>query len=154
MATKLTSTVKLTDKPHPLRNTTSMPPVLSRDKIPPIYFITPTYKRLTQKADLIRICQTLMLVPNLVWIVIEDDVRPSELVTNLLEHCSVKSVHLTEKTTSFVSRRQGGGGHRGVDQRNLGLKWIRDNVNELEGVVYFGDDDNTYDIRLFEEVYR
>ena len=149
-----TSTVKLTDKLHPFRNTTSLSPVLSRDNIPPIYFITPTYKRLTQKADLIRICQTLMLVPNLVWIVIEDDVTSSELVTNLLKHCSVKSVHLTEKTTSFVSSKQGGGGHRGVDQRNIGLKWIRDNVNKLEGVVYFGDDDNTYDIRLFEEVYR
>ena len=159
MTTKLTSTwsnstVKLTDKPHPLKNTTSVSTVLSRGKIPSIYFITPTYKRLTQKADLIRICQTLMLVPNIVWILIEDDVSSSELVTNLLEHCSVKSVHLTEKTTSFVSRKQGGGGHRGVDQRNLGLKWIHDNVNELEGVVYFGDDDNTYDIRLFEEVYR
>jgi hypothetical protein len=41
---------------------------------------------------------------------------------------------------------------RGVANRNLGLKWAIENVDE--GVVYFADDDNTYDIRLFEEVAR
>lgn len=43
---------------------------------------------------------------------------------------------------------------RGVEQRNLGLEWIRTHVNpnKTKGVVYFADDDNTYDVRLFEEV--
>ena len=39
---------------------------------------------------------------------------------------------------------------RGVSNRNRGLQWIR--ANATKGVVYFADDDNTYDIRLFEEV--
>lgn len=39
---------------------------------------------------------------------------------------------------------------RGVSNRNRGLKWIRDNA--VEGVLFFGDDDNTYDISIFEEV--
>lgn len=39
---------------------------------------------------------------------------------------------------------------KGVANRNRGLKWIRQNA--VEGVVYFADDDNTYDVRLFNEV--
>lgn len=39
---------------------------------------------------------------------------------------------------------------RGVSNRNRGLEWLRDNATD--GVFYFADDDNTYDIRLFEEV--
>lgn len=39
---------------------------------------------------------------------------------------------------------------RGVSNRNRGLEWLR--ANAKSGVFYFADDDNTYDIRLFEEV--
>lgn len=39
---------------------------------------------------------------------------------------------------------------KGVANRNRGLKWIRQNA--AEGVLYFADDDNTYDVRLFNEV--
>ena len=39
---------------------------------------------------------------------------------------------------------------RGVANRNAALDWVRGNCKT--GVVYFADDDNTYDIRLFEEV--
>ena len=44
---------------------------------------------------------------------------------------------------------------RGVDQRNAGLEWLRNNCHRLfncSGVVYFGDDDNKYDLRVFKEV--
>ena len=39
---------------------------------------------------------------------------------------------------------------RGVSNRNCGLEWLR--ANAKSGVFYFADDDNTYDIQLFEEV--
>lgn len=39
---------------------------------------------------------------------------------------------------------------RGVSNRNLGLEWIR--ANASEGVLYFADDDNTYDLDIFDEV--
>jgi len=39
---------------------------------------------------------------------------------------------------------------RGVANRNAALGWLRNNAKS--GVLYFADDDNTYDIRLFEEV--
>ncbi len=39
---------------------------------------------------------------------------------------------------------------KGVSNRNRGLEWILKNAKD-EGVVYFADDDNTYDLRLFWE---
>lgn len=39
-------------------------------------------------------------------------------------------------------------------QRNAGLKWLRKNSSNANrnGVVYFADDDNAYDLKLFEEI--
>jgi len=50
--------------------------------------------------------------------------------------------------------------NRGVEQRNLALDWLRNAAaagtlpqqKTGGGVVYFGDDDNTYDLEIFEEV--
>ena len=39
---------------------------------------------------------------------------------------------------------------RGVSNRRAAIQWIRSNVQS--GVLYFGDDDNTYDLRLFDEI--
>ena len=45
---------------------------------------------------------------------------------------------------------------KGVSNRNAALKWIYQHVMSEgggnSGALYFADDDNTYDIRLFEEV--
>ena len=131
-----------------------------------VFMITPTYARSTQKADLTRLCQTIMNIDNLCWIVIEDADEMSPLVTRLLERCKVWSVQLAVKTpppppskrskrrrrkkNKIIARNRGG------EQRNAGLKWLRNNyeVGEVNGVVYFGDDDNTYDFRVFHEVYQ
>lgn len=39
---------------------------------------------------------------------------------------------------------------RGVSNRNRGLEWIRKNATE--GVFYFADDDNTYDLEIFNQM--
>lgn len=39
---------------------------------------------------------------------------------------------------------------RGVSNRNRGLQWIR--ANATEGVLYFADDDNTYNLEIFEQM--
>ena len=121
-----------------------------------IYAITPTYARPTQRVDLTSICHTLMNVPQITWIVVEDAVNKTQAVTNLLAKCkSVTSVHLAVKSppTKLKARQLA---PRGVSQRNTGLKWIREscsNVTEkCRGVVYLMDDDNKYDLRLFQEV--
>lgn len=47
---------------------------------------------------------------------------------------------------------------RGVEQRNEGLRWLREDRrvqpggDSQLGVVYFADDDNTYSLKIFEEV--
>lgn len=74
-------------------------------------------------------------------------------------HCvtllQVKSVHLNVKTSRVYRALRS----RGVEQRNTGLDWIRTHCVTpktkpecLRGVLYFMDDDNKYDLRLFEEV--
>ena len=123
-----------------------------------IFVITPTYKRPTQKVDLISMCHTLMNVPNVVWIIIEDAPKPTQLVTNLLQRCRVKTVHLIATTSAAYkvdkSKDKALKKNRGVDQRNAGLTWLREHysVENCSGVVYFGDDNNKFDLRLFDEV--
>uniref|UniRef100_A0A672HAB7 Galactosylgalactosylxylosylprotein 3-beta-glucuronosyltransferase n=1 Tax=Salarias fasciatus TaxID=181472 RepID=A0A672HAB7_SALFA len=58
------------------------------DSLPTIYAITPTYKRLVQKADLTRMSNTLLHVANLHWIVVED----SENKTSLMRYTKKVSV--------------------------------------------------------------
>lgn len=67
--------------------------------LPTIFMITPTYARWTQKADLTRLCQTLMHVKKLHWIIVEDSDHKTKLVTNFLHHCAVSSTQLNARTT-------------------------------------------------------
>lgn len=74
---------------------------LENSNIPTIYAITPTYWRLVQKAELTRISQTLMLVPNVHWIVIEDSETKTDLVRNLILDSKLIVTHLNAKTPPF-----------------------------------------------------
>ncbi|RWS24128.1 glucuronosyltransferase sqv-8-like protein [Leptotrombidium deliense] len=118
---------------------------------PVVYVITPTYTRPTQMADLTRFAQTLMLVKNILWIVVEDSQKINPQIDELLNRTGIASVHLLgPRPVTHRDKRSG----RGVSNRIKGLKWIRDNVADVdkEGVIYFADDDNTYDIRIFDEM--
>ena len=42
---------------------------------------------------------------------------------------------------------------RGVSNRLAGLQWIAD-FGDPNGVIFFLDDDNTFDIRLFDEIRK
>ncbi|XP_064382105.1 galactosylgalactosylxylosylprotein 3-beta-glucuronosyltransferase I-like isoform X2 [Halichondria panicea] len=136
--------------------TTSQPSVRS------IFAITPTYARYTQKVDLTSLCQMAMHVQNLVWIIVEDSSEKTDLVADLLDRCKVTSVHLNVRTPPSYRPRPGADRYkemysRGVKQRNLGLGWIRKHcsiVKNCTGAVYFMDDDNKYDLRLFEEIRK
>ncbi|KAJ1108730.1 hypothetical protein NDU88_006100 [Pleurodeles waltl] len=124
--------------------------------LPTIYIITPTFARLVQKAELIRLSQTLLHVKNLHWIVVEDAAAKTPLVSDLLAHGGIKYTHLQVETPKDFKLKESDPNWlkpRGVEQRNLGLQWLREN-RELseEGVVYFADDDNTYSLKLFDEM--
>nr|XP_008530390.1 PREDICTED: galactosylgalactosylxylosylprotein 3-beta-glucuronosyltransferase 3 isoform X2 [Equus przewalskii] len=105
------------------------------EALPTIYVVTPTYARLVQKAELVRLSQTLSLVPRLHWLLAQ---------------------RLREGEPGWVRPR-------GVEQRNRALDWLRGGGGAVggekdppppgtRGVVYFADDDNTYSRELFEEM--
>ncbi|VDK44567.1 unnamed protein product [Anisakis simplex] len=133
-----------------------LPLAESRRNLPMIYFITPTYYRPTQKADLTRLAQTLANVPNLYWIVVEDAETKSNTVAAILERTHLPCTHLNALTPASMKLNDTDPNWklpRGVLQRNAALNWLRVNFGTLKrGVVYFGDDDNTYDWRLFDEM--
>uniref|UniRef100_A0A0N4ZWN8 Galactosylgalactosylxylosylprotein 3-beta-glucuronosyltransferase n=1 Tax=Parastrongyloides trichosuri TaxID=131310 RepID=A0A0N4ZWN8_PARTI len=121
-----------------------------------IIFITPTYKRFTQKADLVRLSQTLINVPNILWIVVEDADEKNENIYKFLNNSAIPFAHLCSKTPENKKLHENDPNWliaRGVKQRNEALKWIRVNlINHKNAVIYFGDDDNTYDLKLFNEM--
>ncbi|RMB90532.1 hypothetical protein DUI87_33133 [Hirundo rustica rustica] len=116
----------------------------------------PDHPRPVQKAELVRLSQTLLHVPALHWVVVEDAPAPSALVGGVLAASGVSFTHLSAENPPDL---RGGPGApswlfpRGAEQRNRALRWLRDTRGRDEpGVVYFADDDNTYSLRLFEEV--
>ena len=128
-----------------------------QEEFPTIYAITPTYTRLTQKADLTRLSQTFLHIPKFRWIVVEDSNEKTGLVARFLSNCGVTYTHLATKTRQNLQRKGDDPRWlkaRGVDQRNLGLQWVREHYDKTRqrGVVYFADDDNTYDVQIFKQV--
>ena len=124
--------------------------------IPTIYVITPTHTRPVQKAELTRLGQTFHHVRNLHWIVVEDAESQTLLVKNFLADCGMRYTQLNIKTTDEYKLKENEPSWRkprGVEQRNIAIDWILQNVpKDEEGVLYFADDDNTYSLKLFEEV--
>ncbi|XP_067682680.1 galactosylgalactosylxylosylprotein 3-beta-glucuronosyltransferase 2-like [Haliotis asinina] len=118
--------------------------------MPVIYAITPTYRRTVQKAELTRLSQTFLHLPNFHWIVIEDSSSKTKLVTNFLSHCGVSYTHLNILSNGKRLTL------KGISQRNMGLSWLRKNLDPVKqpGVVYFADDDNTYDLKIFVQMRK
>uniref|UniRef100_UPI00398EB04F galactosylgalactosylxylosylprotein 3-beta-glucuronosyltransferase 3 n=1 Tax=Pristiophorus japonicus TaxID=55135 RepID=UPI00398EB04F len=124
--------------------------------LPTIYAITPTYARLVQKAELVRLSHTFLHLKRFHWIVVEDAAERSKLVAELLAQSGLSYTHLNAPTPTIYKLRQNDPNWlkpRGVEQRNLGIQWLRDN-RELseEAIVYFADDDNTYSLKVFDEM--
>ena len=63
---------------------TSQPSRMQGESLPIIYFVTPTYPRREQIAELTRLGQTLMHIPNLHWIVADDNPTCNNYLDNLL----------------------------------------------------------------------
>ncbi|KAG7516509.1 hypothetical protein JOB18_033186 [Solea senegalensis] len=135
----------------------SRPPPWS-DSLPTIHVITPTYSRPVQKAELTRLANTLLHVPNLHWILVEDSHRRTPLVSHLLQETRLNYTHLNVETPRNYKVRgdiRNPRIPRGTIQRNLALRWLRETLSintSLSGIVYFADDDNTYSLELFEEM--
>ncbi|KAF5289593.1 hypothetical protein FQA39_LY15040 [Lamprigera yunnana] len=129
----------------------NLPAYLRKDiSVPPLYIITPTYRRAEQLPELTRLAHTLMLVPNVYWLVIEDALEKSQLVSELLEKTRLRYIHLIAPMPDEYKSKKSGPKPRGVSNRNKGIEWVR--TNAIDGVFYFADDDNTYDLELFLEI--
>lgn len=55
---------------------------ITKNTLPIIYFVTPTYPRREQIPELIRLAQTLLHIRNLHWIVADD----TDICNNFLDH--------------------------------------------------------------------
>jgi len=124
--------------------------------LPIIYAVTPTHTRPLQKAELTRISQTFLLVPNFHWIVVEDSEEKTPLVANLLAKSGIPYTHLNAGTPhewKLLLKDPQWKKPRGVKQRNAALQWLRSNADPRQpAVLFFADDDNTYSLELFEEM--
>ena len=122
------------------------------DTLPIIFLVTPTYARCTQLADLNRLRNTLLHVPKLVWILIEDSPKKTNIISKFLNESKLPYVHLHEETVVKPKPdKSTWTKHKGTMQRNTAINWLRKSSYE-SGVVYFADDDNVYNLKLFEEV--
>jgi len=108
----------------------------------PLLLVTPTYPRPLRLSFMRRCADDFRGVPNLLWIVIEDDSSLNGDVEQLLVDSGIKHVYLAHGPTRWW----------GSAQRNWALQYIRD--QHLTGVVYFADDDNKYELPLFEELRK
>jgi hypothetical protein len=114
-----------------------------------LIFVTPTYRRLTQLPDMIRVKQALLLVPRVIWIVIEDsDCRHSEVYSYIKDFPLL--VYTNQQLANVPSSY-----NKGAEQRNLAIRIVRSHLNLFHNsVVYFGDDDNTYNSALLPMLFR
>ncbi|CAH1781920.1 unnamed protein product [Owenia fusiformis] len=134
---KLTETVTRLDIDKPGEKNTRSPPK--------IFAITPTYRRPQQIAEFTRLGQSLMNVADLHWIVIEDDVTQSRRIVQLLNRLNIEFTLLAIPSDTSLQSTV-----KGITQRNAGLKLLLD--ANFTGVFYFADDDNSYDLRIFEQM--
>ncbi|CAI4222240.1 unnamed protein product [Auanema sp. JU1783] len=114
---------------------------------PLLILITPTGKRLERLADMTRVSQTLEHIDNIHWIVIEDGNQTVPAVENVLIRSKIPYIYLNTVSKPGFPKR-------GWSHRNLALEFVRQNYQNKSGVVYFADDDNTYDKRIFDHYIR
>ncbi|EDW03101.1 galactosylgalactosylxylosylprotein 3-beta-glucuronosyltransferase S isoform X2 [Drosophila grimshawi] len=124
-------------------------PRIAYAQLPIIYFVTPTYPRREQIPELTRLAYTLLHVPRLHWLVANDQEKCDTFLDTLLSGFGIPFTHMASPMPSKF--RKSKPAPRGVANRRAALLWLQQH-NLTNGVLYFGDDDNTYDLRLFSEI--
>ncbi|XP_039484535.1 galactosylgalactosylxylosylprotein 3-beta-glucuronosyltransferase S isoform X2 [Drosophila santomea] len=120
-------------------------------QLPVIYFVTPTYPRREQIPELTRLAHTLLHVPRLHWLVADDQEKCNGFMDTLLYRFGIPFTHMVSPMPSKFRNEKPA--PRGVANRRAALQWLRQH-NLTNGILYFGDDDNTYDLRLFSEIRK
>ncbi|XP_067006042.2 galactosylgalactosylxylosylprotein 3-beta-glucuronosyltransferase P isoform X2 [Anabrus simplex] len=141
----------LKERPYLVENENCTPPEsLHPDEglFPMIYVITPTYRRPEQIPLLVQLSHTLLQVKNISWLVVEDAEKKSKSVAEFLQKCGIHYQHLIGPMPEKYRKKKEQ--PKGVSNRNRAIQWLKD--HNTSGVMYFADDDNTYDVQLFEEM--
>lgn len=107
-----------------------------------IILVTATYKRPGRRAFLKKCIMVFKEVGNILWILVEDAEETDNEVDEILRHSGLEYVYFNYGRTQ----------DRGNSQKDLAFRYIKD--HGLKGIVYSADDDNGYDIRLFDEIRR
>lgn len=121
----------------------------SNNSAPIIYVVTPTYRRPEMVAELTRLGQTLTLVKRIHWIVAEDSLTCTAPITGLLQRLGLSYTHLASPMPEVYRKERYV--PRGVSNRRAALEWVQEHGSD-RGVLFFLDDDNAIDVRLFEEM--
>lgn len=105
------------------------------DTLPTLYVISPCRTEiLTELADLNRLKNTLYLVPKLVWILVENKPQKSFKLAEFITESELEVIHLNKDSDLQI------------DLMNKGIEWLRENHENLNGVVYFANPQGSYDI--------
>lgn len=124
-------------------------PDLASSQGPTIYVVTPTLKRPLQKAQLTHMAQLFATIPNIFWIIVEDDTLTNPMINRLLARTKLdrRSIHFAFHEDKAIARK-------GLPQRNEGLRWLREHLrgSKHHSLVYFADDDFIYSADLFAEI--
>ena len=76
------------------------------EHFPPIFVITPTYARAVQQAELVRLSNVFITVPNLHWIVVEDSLSKTHLGRNLNMFILTEICQVTNTNSKFIVKIQ------------------------------------------------
>eukprot|EP00122_Pirum_gemmata_P004680 Pgem_evm1s4262 len=127
------------------------------EKLPILHIITPTYYRDLQRAELTRFSNTISAIHDgrVHWIIVEDANHISQSVEEIVS--STKSefkTHISVPTTNICIKDKYC--HKGVNQRNRALEKVKEfsNKHGYNGIVYYADDDNSYDLNLFDTMRK
>ncbi|MBF0594275.1 MAG: hypothetical protein HQL22_04840 [Candidatus Omnitrophica bacterium] len=115
--------------------------MMQEQQLSELLIITCTYRRPHRMHFLEETLKVFRQIPNMRWIVVEDDHAVDPQVKEFLGQCGIPYVYLNVYSRNF-----------GNSQKSVGLSYIRD--NHLQGIIYTADDDNRYDVRLFNEIRK
>jgi Glycosyltransferase family 43 len=93
---------------------------LGAEGLPVIYVVTPTYRRPEQVPELTRMAQTLLNVPAIHWIVVEDNNSTTPAIRALLDRYGMPYTHLNG---NFILIKFQVAGLRQVAGHELELVW-------------------------------
>lgn len=121
-----------------------------------LYLITVTIPRLIQVPELHRLAQLVKLIPNCVWIIVEDCDYLTEQVAEIIYFYGLgeQTYHLAVPTPEEHKTKHW---CEGLVQRNYGLLWVRNQLYDnlvIKAIVYFLNEEYTYSLELFHEMER